>query len=58
MVKIDMSLPQNCAVCPCCQPDAHFISYTCGIDNSDVMDEETGEILQERPVGCPMEEEN
>lgn len=56
MVQIDMDMPKNCEECPCCQPDAHFMLFTCGIDGSDIMDDETGEILQERPAGCPMQE--
>ncbi len=30
----------------CCQPDAHFNRYTCGVDDDDVMDDETGEIFK------------
>lgn len=55
MLLVDMELPSGCDVCPCCQPDAHFNLYTCGITEEDVMDDETGEILQERPLGCPIQ---
>lgn len=56
MVLIDMDLPIGCEGCPCCQPDVHFNLFTCGVTEDDVMDDETGEILQERPHWCPMEE--
>lgn len=56
MVQIDMDMPKNCEECPCCQPDVHFMLFTCGIDGSDIMDYETGGILQERPAGCSRQE--
>lgn len=55
MLLVDMELPTGCDVCPCCQPDAHFNQFTCGITEEDVMNEETGEILQERPFWCPIQ---
>lgn len=56
MILIDMEMPTGCDECPCCQPDAHFNRYTCGVYDDDVMDDETGEILQERPSWCPLKE--
>lgn len=55
MVKIDIDMPKSCADCPCCQPDVHFMLYSCGVNGDDVMDDTTGEILNTRPCGCPME---
>lgn len=55
MTLIDMELPVGCDVCPCCQPDAHFTRFTCGVTEEDVTDD-TGEILQERHPWCPMSE--
>lgn len=54
----DMGLPTGCDVCPCCQPNAHFTNYTCGITDEDATDEDTGEIFTERPWFCPMKEYN
>lgn len=56
MILIDTELPDCCENCPCCQPDAHFMTYICGIEETDVMDEETGEILSKRPEWCPIRE--
>lgn len=41
MILIDTELPDCCENCPCCQPDAHFMTYICGIEETDVMDEDT-----------------
>lgn len=56
MIQIDMDMPKNCSKCPCCQEDPHGTLYTCGVTEEDIMDDETGEILQERPDWCPLEE--
>lgn len=56
MVLIDMELPSGCDVCPCCQPDAHYIRFTCGVTEDDIMDDETGEVFDERPPYCPIKE--
>ncbi len=56
MVLIDMELPAGCEDCPCCPPDAHFNLFTCGVTEDDVMDDETGKILQKRPPYCPLKE--
>lgn len=56
MIKIDMEIPPKCEECPCCQPDAHFIQYICGITDESIMDyEDCDKILEERPDWCPME---
>lgn len=56
MIQIDMEMPTNCNVCPCCQPNAHFNHFTCGITENDTVNDETGEIFQERPSWCPLKE--
>lgn len=58
VILVDMELPAGCDVCPCCQPNVHFTRYTCGITEEDVMDDDTGEILQERHLCCPMSEKH
>lgn len=56
MILIDMELPASCEECPCCQPDAHYMQFSCGIENTDVEDYETGEMPTERPDWCPLRE--
>lgn len=54
MILIDMALPTSCGECPCCQPDVHRLSYTCGIVDEDIRDYETRDLLEKRPEWCPM----
>jgi len=51
-----VEIPRGCDECFCCQPDAHFCRYTCGILNEDVMDDDTGELFTNRPPWCPLKE--
>lgn len=53
---VDAEMPDGCETCFCCQPDAHGVLYTCGVNEADVMDDETGEVLSERPSWCPLRE--
>ena len=56
MIQIDMEMPTDCNVCPCCQSNVHFTHFTCGITENDVVDDETGEIFKNRPSWCPLKE--
>lgn len=31
MIQIDMEMPTDCNICPCCQSNVHFTHFTCGI---------------------------
>jgi hypothetical protein len=56
MIQIDMEMPTDCNICPCCQSNVHFTHFTCGITEDDVVDGETGEIFKDRPSWCPLKE--
>ena len=56
MIQIDMEMPTDCNICPCCQSNVHFTHFTCGITEDDVVDDETGEIFKDRPSWCPLKE--
>lgn len=47
-------MPTGCDECFCCQPDAHFCNFTCGVLDEDITDYETGELFTERPSWCPL----
>lgn len=56
MIQIDMEMPTDCNICPCCQSNVHFTHFSCGITEDDVVDDETGEIFKDRPSWCPLKE--
>lgn len=53
MVTIDVDMPSGCFECPLRYRFTDEEQYYC-FDGSDVMDENTKELLKERPSWCPI----